>query len=137
MGNPPPPHGHDPPFPAHAVGPWPLLAPCGGPVPGFERRRLPLDEGPELTPWAAPELGNSSYLLWVPGSSGAAVTDPVRDLDGYLTSLPPGPRRKTVAMETHLRNDLLSGSRELQKREGAEIALSAASRSPRGRRDPA
>lgn len=93
-------------------------------VAGFERRRLPLDDGIELTQWVAPELGNSSYLLWVPGSSEAAVIDPVRDVDGYLSALPPGPRRKVVAMETHLHNDFLSGSRELQKREGAEIALS-------------
>ena len=69
----------------------------------------------------APELGNASFLVADPDAGVAAVIDPFRDVDGYLTHAEEHNLRVTLALDTHLHNDFLSGSRELAALSGAEI----------------
>jgi glyoxylase-like metal-dependent hydrolase (beta-lactamase superfamily II)/rhodanese-related sulfurtransferase len=64
-------------------------------------------------------LGNSSYLVDL-GDGRAMVVDPVRDPRRYLAEADQRGLRVTVAAETHLHADFVSGSRELAAR-GARV----------------
>jgi hydroxyacylglutathione hydrolase len=94
-------------------------------VDGFEISRLPLDPSLDLTAWAAPELGNCSYVLSFPQTGTAVVVDPVLDLDGYLPFLRALSPRRVLALETHVHNDFLSGAHALAKAIGAEAVVGA------------
>lgn len=71
--------------------------------------------------FAAPELGNASFLLSDPEAGVAAVIDPYRDVDGYLTHAEKQNLRVTRALDTHLHNDFVSGARELAALSGTDI----------------
>ncbi len=79
-------------------------------------RQLPIIE---LFP--APELGNTTFMVADPDSGKAVVIDPLRDVDQYLSRAES--LRTTIigAVETHVHNDFVSGSRELQQEVGATI----------------
>src|SRR2546423_12810432 len=64
-------------------------------------------------------LAHASYLV---GSEGeAAVVDPQRDVDQYLTEAEAQGLKIKYVVETHLHADFVSGHRELSARTGAEI----------------
>jgi glyoxylase-like metal-dependent hydrolase (beta-lactamase superfamily II) len=68
-------------------------------------------------------LAQASYLI---GSNGeAAVIDPRRDVDEYLTEAEREGLRIKYVIETHLHADFVSGHRELAERSGAEIVFGA------------
>lgn len=68
-------------------------------------------------------LGNSSYLVDL-GDGSALVVDPVRDSESYLAVAERRGLRITMAAETHLHADFVSGSRELAAR-GARVVAAA------------
>src|SRR5260370_38819349 len=72
------------------------------------------------------EVGNASFLVSDPEASVAAVIDPFRDVDGYLTYAEKNAVRVTRALDTHLHNDFVSGARELAALSGTEIGPLAA-----------
>ena len=74
-----------------------------------------------VRPFPAPELGNASFLVSDPDAGVAAVIDPVRDVDGYLTHAEKHNLRVTRSLDTHLHNDFISGARELEALSGTEI----------------
>lgn len=92
---------------------------------GFEIARIDLDPEVSLTQWVAPELGNSSYVLSLRESGTSVIIDPVRDVAGYASVLPSGRRGKVLALETHLHNDFVSGTRDLARVAQAEVGISA------------
>ncbi|HKZ82003.1 MAG TPA: MBL fold metallo-hydrolase [Pyrinomonadaceae bacterium] len=66
-------------------------------------------------------LAHASYLL---GSEGeAAVVDPQRDVEQYLTEAEAQQLKIKYVIETHLHADFVSGHRELAERTGAEIVF--------------
>ena len=68
-------------------------------------------------------LAHASYLV---GSEGeAAVVDPQRDVDQYLTEAAVEGLKIKYVVETHLHADFVSGHRELAARTGAEIVIGA------------
>jgi hydroxyacylglutathione hydrolase len=68
-------------------------------------------------------LAQASYLI---GSRGeAAIVDPRRDVDDYLTEAETRGLRIKYVIETHLHADFVSGHRELAERTGAEIVFGA------------
>ena len=71
-------------------------------------------------------LGNSSYLVGSQEAKVCAVVDPLRDVDLYIREAEALGVRITHAVETHVHNDFISGSRELAARTGATIGASAA-----------
>jgi hydroxyacylglutathione hydrolase len=79
-----------------------------------------------VQPFAARELGNASFLVTDPAARMAAVIDPVRDIDGYLSHAEKLGVRIARALDTHLHNDFVSGSRELHAEVGAEAGELAA-----------
>jgi hydroxyacylglutathione hydrolase len=78
-----------------------------------------------VRPFPAPELGNASFLVSDPDAGVAAVIDPVRDVDGYLTHAEKHNLRVTRSLDTHLHNDFISGARELEALSGTEIGALA------------
>ncbi len=67
-------------------------------------------------------LAQASYLI---GSDGeAAVVDPQRDVDQYITEANAQGLQIKYVIETHLHADFVSGHRELAERTGAEIVFS-------------
>jgi glyoxylase-like metal-dependent hydrolase (beta-lactamase superfamily II)/rhodanese-related sulfurtransferase len=75
-------------------------------------------------------LAHASYLV---GSEGeAAVVDPQRDVDQYVSEAASQGLRIRYVVETHLHADFVSGHRELAARTGAEIVFGerAAARFP-------
>jgi hydroxyacylglutathione hydrolase len=67
-------------------------------------------------------LAHASYLI---GSGGeAAVVDPQRDVDQYLSEAEINGLKVKYVIETHLHADFVSGHRELAARTGAEIVFS-------------
>ena len=67
-------------------------------------------------------LAQASYLI---GSDGeAAVVDPQRDVDQYITEADAQGLKLKYVIETHLHADFVSGHRELAERTGAEIVFS-------------
>ena len=71
-------------------------------------------------------LGNSSYLVGSQETKVCAVVDPLRDVDMYIHEADVLGVRITHALETHVHNDFISGSRELVARTGATVCASAA-----------
>ena len=68
-------------------------------------------------------LAHASYLL---GSEGeAAVVDPQRDIEQYITEANVHGLKIKYVIETHLHADFVSGHRELAARTGAEIIFGA------------
>lgn len=67
-------------------------------------------------------LAHASYLI---GSEGeAAVVDPQRDVDQYITEAEANDLQIKYVIETHLHADFVSGHLELAARTGAEIVFS-------------
>ncbi|MGB8509982.1 MAG: rhodanese-like domain-containing protein, partial [Pyrinomonadaceae bacterium] len=68
-------------------------------------------------------LAHASYLV---GSDGeAAIVDPQRDIESYLTEAEGAKLKIKYVIETHLHADFVSGHRELAARTGAEIVFGA------------
>ena len=66
-------------------------------------------------------LAHASYLI---GSQGeAAVVDPQRDVDEYITEASAQGFQIKYVIETHLHADFVSGHREIAARTGAEIVF--------------
>ncbi len=76
-----------------------------------------------VQPFEAKELGNASFLVADPEAKMAAVIDPFRDVDAYLTHAEQQGFRVTHALDTHVHNDFVSGARELKALAGASIEL--------------
>jgi hydroxyacylglutathione hydrolase len=72
-----------------------------------------------VQPFAAEELGNASFIVADPEAKVAAVIDPVRDVDAYLTHAEKQGFTVTRALDTHVHNDFVSGARELKALAGA------------------
>ncbi len=64
-----------------------------------------------VQPFAARELGNSSFLVADPEAGLAAVIDPFRDVDGYLSHAESHVLSIVRALDTHVHNDFVSGAR--------------------------
>jgi hydroxyacylglutathione hydrolase len=79
------------------------------------------DPSPRIDLLPAPELGNSSFLVSDAESGEAVAVDPMRDVAQYLDVADRLGARVTHALETHVHNDFISGSRELHAEVGAEI----------------
>jgi hydroxyacylglutathione hydrolase len=75
-----------------------------------------------VEPFAAPELGNASFMVADRDRGVAAVIDPVRDVDGYLKRADALSVKVTHALDTHLHNDYVSGRRELHAEAGTDIS---------------
>lgn len=71
-------------------------------------------------------LGHASYLLGDADAGVAAVIDPRRDVDDYLTTATNEGLRITDVLETHVHNDYVSGAEELRRRTGATVHVAAA-----------
>ena len=76
---------------------------------------------PRIDLFRAPELGNSSFLVSDPDSGQAVAVDPQRDVGQYLDLADELHVHLTHALETHVHNDFVSGSRELQSEAGAAV----------------
>jgi hydroxyacylglutathione hydrolase len=70
-------------------------------------------------------LGHASYLLGDPNAGVAAVIDPRRDVEAYITAAADEGLRITDVLETHVHNDYVSGADELRRRLGAIVHVSA------------
>jgi hydroxyacylglutathione hydrolase len=70
-------------------------------------------------------LAQASYLIACDASGAAVVIDPSRDIEQYLATAAAEQLRITHVTETHIHADFVSGSRELAKRTGATLLLSA------------
>ena len=79
-------------------------------------------QAPQVDLFRAAELGNTTYLVSDPESGEAVAIDPLRDVAQYLDRAEKLGVRITHALETHVHNDFVSGSRELQAEAGATIA---------------
>jgi len=71
-------------------------------------------------------LGHASYLVGDAGEGLAAVIDPRRDVDAYLTTAEAEGLRIVEILETHVHNDYVSGAEELRQRTGATVRAGAA-----------
>ena len=69
----------------------------------------------------APELGNTTFLVSDPESGEAVAIDPLRDVAQYLDRAEALDVRVIGSLETHVHNDFISGSRELEAETGAAI----------------
>lgn len=70
-------------------------------------------------------LAQASYLIGCDASGEAVVIDPNRDVGQYVATAAAEKLRITRVTETHIHADFVSGSRELAKRTGATLLLSA------------
>jgi hydroxyacylglutathione hydrolase len=70
-------------------------------------------------------LAQASYLVACERTSVAMIVDPNRDVDRYIEAAARERVQITTVTETHIHADFLSGSRELARRTGAELLLSA------------
>lgn len=70
-------------------------------------------------------LAQASFLLGCPASGEAVVIDPNRDAERYIGEARAEGLRITTVTETHIHADFVSGSRELARRTGAVLAVSA------------
>src|SRR3989454_10286272 len=66
-------------------------------------------------------LAHASYLIGADGA--AAVVDPQRDVEQYLSAAAAQGLQIKYIIETHLHADFVSGHRELAARTGAEIVF--------------
>lgn len=71
--------------------------------------------------FAAPELGNASFLVADPNRGVAAAVDPFRDVDRYVSWAQQEGLRLVRTFDTHVHNDFVSGSPELHAATGAAI----------------
>jgi hydroxyacylglutathione hydrolase len=70
-------------------------------------------------------LAQASYLVGAETTGEALVIDPNRDVDRYIAAAEAEQLRITHVTETHIHADFLSGARELVRRTGARLLLSA------------
>lgn len=70
-------------------------------------------------------LGNSSYLVADADAGVCAVIDPERDIEPYVDAAAELGVRITLALETHVHADFVSGARELAAGAGATVTASA------------
>ena len=70
-------------------------------------------------------LAQASFLLGCPACGEAIVIDPNRDVERYISAARAEGLRITTVTETHNHADFVSGSRELARRTGAVLAVSA------------
>jgi len=76
-----------------------------------------------VVPFVHEGLGNSSYLVGLPGNE-ALLVDPDRNVDRYLRAAADRGWRITAVLETHLHADFISGTHELgARREVDEMRL--------------
>src|SRR5713101_10156446 len=73
-------------------------------------------------------LAHASYLVGDETTGDAAVVDPQRDIDQYLTFAGAHGLRIAHVFLTHLHADFIAGHLELRDRAGATIYLGAAAR---------
>ena len=71
------------------------------------------------------KLAQASYLLGCSRTGEALVVDPNRDIEQYLSLAAAEGLRITQVTETHIHADFVSGTRELARRAGARMLLSA------------
>jgi hydroxyacylglutathione hydrolase len=71
------------------------------------------------------KLAQASYLLACEVTREAFVLDPNRDAEQYVRAAKAAEMRITHVAETHIHADFVSGSRELVRRTGATLYLSA------------
>ncbi len=71
-------------------------------------------------------LGHQSYLISDGAAGVAAVVDPRRDIEIYLSAAEHEGVRITHVFETHVHNDYVTGALELHDRVGATIVAAAA-----------
>jgi hydroxyacylglutathione hydrolase len=76
---------------------------------------------PEIDLFRAGELGNTTFLVSDPDGGEAVAVDPLRDVAMYLDRAEQLDVHLTHALETHVHNDFVSGSRELRAEVGAVI----------------
>jgi hydroxyacylglutathione hydrolase len=69
-------------------------------------------------------LGNSAHLVISERDNVAALIDPLRDVDRYLKAAAAAGVQISHIFETHVHNDVVTGSRELAARTGARIVAS-------------
>jgi hypothetical protein len=74
-----------------------------------------------VQPFEANELGNASFVVADPNAGLAAVIDPVRDVDQYLTHTEKLGFKVVRALDTHTHNDFISGARELKALAGSAV----------------
>ncbi|MGI8925102.1 MAG: rhodanese-like domain-containing protein [Tepidiformaceae bacterium] len=74
----------------------------------------------EVLPFVHEGLGNSSYLVALPGNA-AALIDPDRTIDRYLAAAAARDWAITHVFETHLHADFLSGASEAAAATGATL----------------
>ena len=70
-------------------------------------------------------LAQASYLIGCQRTGEAVIIDPLRDPDFYMAAARAEGMKITRISETHIHADYLSGSRELARKTGAELLLSA------------
>lgn len=70
-------------------------------------------------------LAQASYMIGCEKTGEAVVVDPNRDIAQYLSTAVAERLRITRVTETHIHADFVSGSRELSRRTGATLLLSA------------
>ena len=70
-------------------------------------------------------LAQASYLIGCQRTGEAIVIDPARDVEQYVTAARAEGVKITRVTETHIHADFVSGSRELARRTGARLLLSA------------
>ncbi|MDA0366536.1 MAG: MBL fold metallo-hydrolase, partial [Chloroflexi bacterium] len=75
-----------------------------------------------VVPFVHEGLGNSSYLVELPGRE-ALIVDPDRSVDRYLRAAEDRGLRVTAAVETHLHADFVSGAHELGARGVARVLV--------------
>jgi len=80
---------------------------------------------PQVELFRAAELGNTAFLVSDPEAGEAVAIDPLRDVDQYLRRADALGVRITRSLETHIHNDFVSGSRELEAEVGASICAAA------------
>ena len=78
-----------------------------------------------VQPFVEEGLGNTAYLVGARDSKVAALIDPLRDVDRYLEAADGLGVKVAFALDTHLHNDFVSGSREIAARTGAIVGASA------------
>src|SRR5918999_1170544 len=71
------------------------------------------------------KLAQASYLVGCESTGEAVVIDPNRDADQYVRAASAAGLRVTHVTETHIHADFVSGSREVVRRTGAVLYLSA------------
>src|SRR5471032_3402705 len=70
-------------------------------------------------------LAQTSYLLGCEATQTAIIVDPNRDVDRYLKAAARHGLTLAFVTETHIHADFVSGARDLVRRSGAALVLSA------------